>query len=74
MLAESTLPTVRYDVPIQPRVTTPPRPASRFASETEAEPKPMSAQAGEVKERASGAGAGTGMGTAVGGSPGVDSG
>ncbi len=32
MLAESTLPTVRYDVPIQPRVT--PRPSPRFASET----------------------------------------
>jgi cell division protein FtsZ len=59
MLAESTLPTVRFDVPIQPRVSTP-RPASRFASETEAEPKPVSAQAGEVKERTSGVGAGTG--------------
>jgi cell division protein FtsZ len=35
MLAESTLPTVRYDVPIQPRVTA--RPSPRFASETEAE-------------------------------------
>ncbi len=35
MLAESTLPTVRYDVPIQPRVT--PRPSPRFASEPEAE-------------------------------------
>ncbi len=50
MLAESTLPTVRYDVPIQPRVATP-RPASRFASETEAEPKPMNAPTAEVKER-----------------------
>jgi cell division protein FtsZ len=59
MLAESTLPTVRYDVPIQPRVTTP-RPASRFASEAEAEPKPMNAPAaGEVRERSSGAGAGS---------------
>ncbi len=36
MLAEATLPTVRYDVPIQPRVT--PRPSPRFASETEVEP------------------------------------
>ncbi|HWW97345.1 MAG TPA: cell division protein FtsZ [Edaphobacter sp.] len=36
MLAESTLPTMRYDVPIQPRVTTP-RPTPRFASEPEAE-------------------------------------
>ncbi|HEX3570504.1 MAG TPA: cell division protein FtsZ, partial [Acidobacteriaceae bacterium] len=34
--AESTLPTMRYDVPIQPRVTTP-RPTPRFASEPEAE-------------------------------------
>src|ERR1700677_2157157 len=38
MLAEATLPTMRYDVPIQPRVVTP-RPATmRFASEMEAEP------------------------------------
>src|SRR6202000_419421 len=37
MLAESVLPTARYAVPIQPRVVTP-RPGSRFASETEAEP------------------------------------
>jgi cell division protein FtsZ len=36
MLAESTLPTMRYDVPIQPRVVTP-RPSARFASETEPE-------------------------------------
>src|SRR6201994_3293491 len=36
MLAESTLPTMRYDVPIQPRVTT--RPSPRFASEQETEP------------------------------------
>ena len=36
MLAEATLPTVRHDVPIQPRVT--PRPTPRFASETEVEP------------------------------------
>ncbi|MGH9596972.1 MAG: cell division protein FtsZ, partial [Edaphobacter sp.] len=36
MLAESALPTMRYDVPIQPRVTTQ-RPAPRFASETETE-------------------------------------
>ena len=33
MLAEATLPTMRYDVPIQPRVVTP-RPSPRFASET----------------------------------------
>ncbi len=36
MLAESTLPTMRYDVPIQPRVVTP-RPTPRFASEPELE-------------------------------------
>jgi cell division protein FtsZ len=36
MLAESTLPTMRYDVPIQPRVTTP-RSSPRFASEAETE-------------------------------------
>ena len=68
MLAELTLPTVRYDVPIQPRVTTP-RPASRFASETEAEPKPMNAQAGEVKERTGGLGVGTGAGAGAGAPP-----
>jgi cell division protein FtsZ len=54
MLAEATLPTMRYDVPIQPRVTTP-RPATmRFASEMEAETvrevvQPVRAAA-EVKE------------------------
>ena len=35
MLAEATLPTMRYDVPIQPRVST--RTAARFASEAEFE-------------------------------------
>jgi cell division protein FtsZ len=49
MLAESTLPTMRYDVPIQPRVMTS-RPTPRFASEAEAEP--MSSFADERKERA----------------------
>jgi cell division protein FtsZ len=38
MLAESALPTMRYDVPIQPRVMTTPRPSPRFASEVEPEP------------------------------------
>ena len=52
MLAESTLPTVRFDVPIQPRVVTP-RPSPRFASETEAEP--MSAPVGG-KEKAANVG------------------
>jgi cell division protein FtsZ len=42
MLAESTLPTMRYDPPIQPRVTTP-RSSPRFASE-------MEALNGEIKE------------------------
>lgn len=37
MLAEATLPTMRYDVPIQPRVSTS-RAAARFASEVEAVP------------------------------------
>jgi cell division protein FtsZ len=37
MLAEATLPTMRYDVPIQPRISTPRAAAPRFASETEAE-------------------------------------
>jgi cell division protein FtsZ len=48
MLAESTLPTMRYDVPIQPRVTTP-RPSPRFASEPEVEP--MSSPVVEAKEK-----------------------
>jgi cell division protein FtsZ len=37
MLAEATLPTVRYDVPIQPRVASSRPAASRFASEMEPE-------------------------------------
>jgi cell division protein FtsZ len=55
MLAESTLPTMRYDVPIQPRVATP-RPTPRFASETEAETK--SAHVVESKEKVSSVGSG----------------
>jgi cell division protein FtsZ len=55
MLAESTLPTMRYDVPIQPRVTTP-RPSPRFASETEAEP--TSTPAGDRREKSASAGQG----------------
>jgi cell division protein FtsZ len=51
MLAESTLPTMRYDVPIQPRVVTP-RPSPRFASEGEA--GPPSSFAADRKEKASG--------------------
>jgi cell division protein FtsZ len=51
MLAEATLPTVRYDVPIQPRVS--PRPTPRFASETEAEPN---APVVERKEKSSNVG------------------
>src|SRR5438067_8194892 len=49
MLAESTLPTMRYDVPIQPRVVTP-RPAPRFASEPE--PEAMISAVVDVKEKA----------------------
>jgi cell division protein FtsZ len=48
MLAESTLPTMRYDVPIQPRVVTP-KPSPRFASEPDAEL--ASSPAGEKKEK-----------------------
>jgi cell division protein FtsZ len=51
MLAESTLPTMRYDVPIQPRVVTP-RPSPRFASEGES--GPPSSFAADRKEKASG--------------------
>jgi cell division protein FtsZ len=51
MLAESTLPTMRYDVPIQPRVVTP-RPSPRFASE--GEPGAPSSFPGDKKEKASG--------------------
>jgi cell division protein FtsZ len=64
MLAEATLPTMRYDVPIQPRVTTPQRTetprveaarneAPRFASEAAPEPvaEPM-APVAEAKEPA----------------------
>jgi cell division protein FtsZ len=52
MLAEATLPTVRYDVPIQPRVS--PRPTPRFASETEGE---TSAPVVEHKEKSPSVGA-----------------
>ncbi|MCU1223275.1 MAG: cell division protein FtsZ [Edaphobacter sp.] len=38
MLAEATLPTMRYDVPIAPRVSTPRPAAPRFASESVSEP------------------------------------
>jgi cell division protein FtsZ len=40
MLAEATLPTVRYEVPIQPRVTNARQATPRFASEAFAEPAP----------------------------------
>ena len=55
MMAESTLPTMRYDVPIQPRVVTP-RPSPRFASEPE--PEPMSSPVGEGTAKTAGAGHG----------------
>src|SRR3984957_17390110 len=51
MLAESTLPTMRYDVPIQPRVVTA-RPSPRFASE--GEPGAASSFPDDKKEKASG--------------------
>jgi cell division protein FtsZ len=50
MLAEATLPTMRYDVPIQPRVVTPRSAATRFASEIEMEPAKSAHEANEVKE------------------------
>jgi cell division protein FtsZ len=54
MLAEATLPTMRYDVPIQPRVVTSRTATTRFASEMEAERTPEGAGpahgAHEVKE------------------------
>jgi cell division protein FtsZ len=53
MLAESTLPTMRYDVPIQPRVATP-RPSPRFASE----PEVASSFVEEKKEKTASAGHG----------------
>src|SRR3981189_1963054 len=45
MLAESTLPTMRYDVPIQPRVTT--RPTPRFANKPGQEPVRLPGVEGE---------------------------
>jgi cell division protein FtsZ len=48
MLAESTLPTMRYDVPIQPRVVT--RPSPRFASEQQ-ETEPVNSPIVEAKEK-----------------------
>ncbi len=54
MLAEATLPTMRYDVPIQPRVVSSRPTTMRFASEMEAEPAREVAQSvretDEVKE------------------------
>ena len=49
MLAEAMLPTMRYDVPIQPRVSTP-RAAARFASEAEFEVAPTGDSAEQVRE------------------------
>jgi cell division protein FtsZ len=58
MLAESTLPTMRYDVPIQPRVATP-RPNPRFASEPEPEAaSSIVEEKKEKKERVASAGPG----------------
>ena len=66
MLAEATLPTMRYDVPIAPRVSTPRPVAPRFASESTPEPvvaavpEPMAemARAPEVFETNAPAGCG----------------
>jgi cell division protein FtsZ len=55
MLAEATLPTMRYDVPIQPRVSTPRPAAPRFASEAAPEPvvsAPPASALVEAKETA----------------------
>jgi cell division protein FtsZ len=49
MLAEATLPTMRYDVPIQPRVSTPRAATPRFASEMEFEGAPVEAPAVEAQ-------------------------
>src|SRR5882762_4179126 len=56
MLAESTLPTMRYDVPIQPRVATP-RPTPRFASEPEAEAMSSPVVEGKTASASNGHGA-----------------
>jgi cell division protein FtsZ len=50
MLAEATLPTMRYDVPIAPRVTNARPTAPRFASETVPEAVVASAPVVELKE------------------------
>jgi cell division protein FtsZ len=49
MLAEATLPTVRYDVPIQARVVSSRPAASRFASEMESEAMHRFVETNEVK-------------------------
>ena len=62
MLAEATLPTMRYDVPIQPRVSIPRAAAARFATEIEFEaaepesPERDGAPGFPVRERRSRAG------------------
>jgi cell division protein FtsZ len=55
MLAEATLPTVRYDVPIQPRVVSSRPAASRFASEMESEPVHRFVDQGTNEVKAQGA-------------------
>jgi cell division protein FtsZ len=50
MLAEATLPTMRYDVPIAPRVTNARTAAPRFASEVVREPVAVAAPVMELKE------------------------
>ena len=51
MLSEATLPTMRYDVPIAPRVTNARTAAARFASETV--PEPVSAAVPEANDTVS---------------------
>jgi cell division protein FtsZ len=48
MLAEATLPTMRYDVPIQPRIYTPRPAVPKFASEQEAETPKVAEPIAEV--------------------------
>jgi cell division protein FtsZ len=64
MLAEATLPTMRYDVPIQPRVPVSRPEAPRFASEPA--PEPPRASAAVEKGHAAGAGQTAGQGVGQG--------
>lgn len=50
MLAEATLPTVRYDMPIEPRISVPRSTMPKFLSEEPAKPEPRPLAAAEPKE------------------------